>query len=77
MRVESRSVIEDSVVLPDVRVGSNVVLKRAVIDRRCEIPDGLAVGVDPDADGKRFHVTAGGITLVTPDMLGQQIYYVR
>ena len=77
VRVESRSVIEDSVILPNVRIGCNVVLKRAVIDRRCEIPDRTVIGVDPDADRKRFHVTPGGITLITPNMLGQEIYYVR
>ena len=77
VRVESRSVIEDSVILPNVKIGPNAVLKRAVIDRRCEIAEGMAVGVDLDADRKRFHVTPGGITLVTPSMLGQQIYYVR
>jgi glucose-1-phosphate adenylyltransferase len=74
VRIESRSVVEDSVVLPDVRVGSNVVLKRVVIDRGCEIKDGMEIGVDAEQDRGRFHVTENGITLVTPDMLGQSIY---
>jgi glucose-1-phosphate adenylyltransferase len=77
VRVEARSVVEDSVVLPDVRIGSNVVLRRAVVDRRCEIADGTVVGVDPAHDRRRFHVTEKGITLITPEMLGQHIYYVR
>ena len=75
--VESRSVIEDSVILPDVRIGCNVILKRAVIDRRCEIPDGMVVGVDSGTDRKQFHVTPEGVTLVTPNMLGQEVYSVR
>jgi len=29
------------------------------------------VGVDPEADRARFYVTGRGITLITPDMLGQ------
>ena len=77
VRVEARSVVEDSVVLPNVRIGSNVVLRRAVVDRRCEIADGTVVGVDPAHDRRRFHVTEKGITLITPEMLGQHIYYVR
>jgi len=77
VRIESRSVVEDSVVLPNVRIGSNVVLKRTVIDRRCEIPDGTVVGIDAKDDRRRFHVTETGITLITPGMLGQHIYTVR
>jgi glucose-1-phosphate adenylyltransferase len=77
VRVESRSMVEDSVVLPNVRIGSNVVLKRTVIDRGCEIADGTVVGVDAEADRRRFHVTDNGITLVTPGMLGQHLYTVR
>ncbi len=77
VRVEARSLVEDSVVLPNVRVGSNVVLKRTVIDRRCEIADGTVIGVDPAHDRRRFHVTEKGITLISPQMLGQHIYTVR
>jgi glucose-1-phosphate adenylyltransferase len=60
-----------------VRIGCNVVLKRAVVDRGCRIPDGTVIGVDPEADGARFHVTERGITLITPRMLGQPVYGVR
>jgi len=64
-------------VLPNARIGSKVMLKRVVLDRGCEIPDGAAIGVDPALDRRRFHVTERGITLVTPEMLGQQVYRVR
>ena len=77
VRIESRSVVEDSVVLPNVRIGSNVVLKRAVVDRRCEIPDGTVVGVNAEDDRRRFYVSEKGVTLITPGMLGQHIYTVR
>ena len=40
-------------------------------------PPGLQVGVDPEEDRKRFHVTNKGITLVTPEMLGQQLHHLR
>jgi glucose-1-phosphate adenylyltransferase len=35
------------------------------------------VGFDPDEDRKRFYVTESGITLITPEMLGQRVHYVR
>ena len=70
------SSIEDSVVLPDVEVGRRVTLRRAIVDRYCQLPEGLIVGVDPVEDRKRFHVTDKGITLIVPEMLGQQIHHL-
>ena len=37
---------------------------------------GLVVGLE-DAERHPFRVTAEGITLVTPDMLGQQLHITR
>ncbi len=77
VRVNSYSLIEDSVILPDVDVGRYVVIKRAIIDKGCNIPDGLEIGVDIESDKKRFYVSENGITLVTPDMLGQIVHTIR
>ena len=77
VHVHSYCTIEDSVVLPNVDVGRNVVLKRAVVDKYCRLPPGLSVGVDQEQDRQRFHVTDRGITLVTPEMLGQNVHHSR
>ncbi|GBG13049.1 glucose-1-phosphate adenylyltransferase [Novimethylophilus kurashikiensis] len=77
VRVNSYSLIEDSVILPKVDIGRYVTIKRAVIDKGCKIPDGMQIGVNPDEDRKRFYVSEKGITLVTPDMLGQSIHQAR
>ena len=71
VRVDEGSVIEDSVLLPNVKVGRNVRLRRAVVDMHCVLPDGFSAGWDEPLDRQRFFVTERGITLVTPDMLGQ------
>ena len=71
------SVINDSVVLPEVEVGHGCRIRKAVLDRGCRIPEGEVIGEDPDEDARRFHVTAGGVTLVTPDMLGQRLHVVE
>lgn len=73
-RVGHGSVIEDSLLLPGVVVGRNVVLHRTIIDSHCVLPDGINIGVDPDADSSRFTVTEKGVTLVTPAMLGQAVH---
>jgi glucose-1-phosphate adenylyltransferase len=71
--VHSYSVVEDSIVLPNVRIGRNCILKKCIIDKNCIIPEGTQVGLDPVADRKRFHVTPSGITLISRVMLGQDI----
>ncbi len=76
-RVHSFSLVEDSVLLPSVDVERNCVIRRAVIDKRCRIPEGTRIGVDPDEDRRRYHVSEGGVVLVTPDMLGQGVRGVR
>lgn len=77
VKVSEGSLIEDSVVLPDVGIGKNVRLRRTIVDKHCRLPDGFSAGLDPEQDLKRgFHVTANGVTLVTPEMLGQRIHRV-
>ena len=75
--VHSYSVIEDAVILPDVNIGQNCYLRRVVIDKGCIIPDGMVIGQDPEKDAEQFYVTPNGITLVTPEMLGQELHHVR
>jgi glucose-1-phosphate adenylyltransferase len=75
--VESYSQVEDSVILPEVDIGQHCIIKRAIIDKGCEIPDNTRIGVDPEEDAKRFYVTPKGITLVTPEMLGLEVHHVR
>jgi glucose-1-phosphate adenylyltransferase len=77
VKVHSYTSVEDSVLLPNVEVGRNAKIRRAVIDKNCIIPDGLVVGYDLDADAKRFHVSDNGVTLITPEMLGQDMGRVR
>ncbi|MBL0089292.1 MAG: glucose-1-phosphate adenylyltransferase [Ideonella sp.] len=70
VRVSEGSLVEDSVVLPNVVIGRHVRLWRTVIDKRCVLPDGFSAGVDVAADRARgFHITERGITLVTQAMI--------
>ena len=71
VHVHSYSLIQESIVLPSVEVGRQCVIKKCIVDKNCRIPDGTQIGVNPEEDKKRFHVTESGITLVTAGMLGQ------
>ena len=77
VQVRSFSLIEDSVILPNVDIGRKSRLRRVVVDKGCLIPPGLIAGFDPASDRERFYVTENGITLITPEMLGQKIHFVR
>ncbi len=77
VHVHSYSRIEDSVIFPEVDVGRGCVIRKAVIDKGCIIPADTRIGVDAAADAARFHVSNGGVVLVTPEMLGQRLHYAR
>jgi glucose-1-phosphate adenylyltransferase len=77
VHVHSYAAIEESVILPDVHIGRGAKLRRVVMDKHCRVPDGMLIGYDAEADRKRFHVSEGGVTLVTPEMLGQQAHHIR
>jgi glucose-1-phosphate adenylyltransferase len=69
VRVDERSSVFRSVVLTNAKIARGCTIRDAILDEGCEIPDGTQIGCDRDADAARFHVTAGGVVLVTPDML--------
>jgi len=69
VRVEERTSIYRSVVLPHAEIGRGCAISGAIIDEGCELPDGMSIGSDRVVDAQRFHVTGKGVVLVTPDML--------
>jgi len=71
VRVHSWSTVGWSVLLPAVEVGRRARLTKVIVDRGCRIPDGMVIGEDPELDASRFRRTAGGVTLVTRDMLAK------
>jgi len=77
VRVNSFSLLQDVVALPNVRIGRKCRVTKAIIDKNCDLPDGTVIGEDPEADAERFYVSPNGVVLVTPEMLGQEIHHVR
>ena len=70
-QVGNGSVIEDSLLLPNVVLGRNCTLRRTIIDSHCVLPDGMQIGLNREQDRSRFTVSGNGVTLVTPVMLAQ------
>jgi glucose-1-phosphate adenylyltransferase len=69
VRVNSFSLLEEAVVLPDCTVSRNATLRKVVIDRGVHIPEGLSVGYDPELDAGRFRRTESGVCLITQEMI--------
>ena len=70
IKINEGSRIDHCVVLPEVEIGKNCILKNCIIDRHCEIPDGTQIGVNPEEDKKHFRISSTGkVILVTRPML--------
>lgn len=69
VRVHSFCHVDQSVLLPGVVVGRRSRLSRVIVDRACEIPEGLVVGEDALLDAERFERTETGVVLITRAML--------
>jgi glucose-1-phosphate adenylyltransferase len=77
VRVNSFSTVQDSIVLPQANIARHCRITKAIIEKGCVIPEGTIIGENRADDEKRFHVSPNGVVLVTPDMLGQRLHYVR
>jgi glucose-1-phosphate adenylyltransferase len=64
VRINSFSVVEQSVLLDGVNVGRHARIRKAVIDEYVSIPDGFRIGYDHEEDSKRFTISPGGVAIV-------------
>ena len=67
VRVHSFCDIDQTILMPGVRVGRHARIRRAIIDRDVLIPRGALIGFDPAGDRRRHTVTDGGVVVVTAD----------
>jgi glucose-1-phosphate adenylyltransferase len=77
VRLEPHTHVNETVILPEVEVGEHCRINKAVIDKGCIIPPGTTIGLNPEEDAKKYYVSPNGVTLVIPEMLGQEIHHVR
>jgi len=67
VRVHSFCDIDRSILMPGVRVGRHVRLRRVIVDRDVFIPRGARIGYNLEEDRRRHTVTDQGIVVVTRD----------
>jgi glucose-1-phosphate adenylyltransferase len=64
VHLHSYSEIEGSILMHDVDVGRNAIVRNAIVDKNVRIADGARVGVDPARDSERFTVSPAGIVVI-------------
>ncbi|HEX4459157.1 MAG TPA: glucose-1-phosphate adenylyltransferase, partial [Polyangia bacterium] len=64
VRINSFAHVEESILMDGVDVGRHARIRRAIIDKGVHIPPGTEIGVDLEADRRRFHVSDEGIVVV-------------
>jgi glucose-1-phosphate adenylyltransferase len=64
VHLHSFSEVENSVLMHNVDVGREAVVRNAIVDKNVRIAPGAKIGVDPDADRERFVVSDNGIVVI-------------
>ncbi len=64
VHVHSYAEVEGSILMPGVDVARHAVVRNAILDKTVRVLEGARIGVDPEADRKRFAVSDNGVTVV-------------
>ena len=64
-RINSYSLVTDSILFENVSVGRHSKLHRTIVDKDVVIPEGMQIGYFPEEDKKRFTVTESGIVVIS------------
>jgi glucose-1-phosphate adenylyltransferase len=64
VRVNSFSEVHESIVFNHVSIGRHCRIRRAVIDRHVNLPEGTVIGYDPEEDRARYTLSESGIVIV-------------
>ncbi len=64
VRVNSYSHVKESILFERVTIGRNCRIRRAIIEKNIEVPEGTVIGYDLKEDAKRFRVTHLGVVVV-------------
>jgi glucose-1-phosphate adenylyltransferase len=67
VRVNSYSDVDSSIVFSHVNIGRHCRIRKAIIDRDVQLPEGTVIGYDTESDKQKYFVTESGITVVTRD----------
>ena len=62
--VDPDASVERSVLMHNVVIGKGAVVRNAILDKNVVVPPGTTIGVDQDADRKRFTLSDNGVVVI-------------
>ena len=68
VRIDNYSEVFDSILMADVRIGKNVKIRKAIIDKSVIVPDGKHIGYNLEADAKQFVISEKGVVVAHKEM---------
>ncbi|NWG28969.1 MAG: glucose-1-phosphate adenylyltransferase [Ignavibacteriaceae bacterium] len=69
VRVNSFSYVTDSIIMANCNVGRHARIRRAIIDKNVNIPEGYEIGFDLEGDKKKFTVSESGIVVIAKNQV--------
>ncbi len=64
VKVNSYSYVTDSIIMNNCNIGRHARIRRAIIDKNVNVPEGYEIGFDLEGDKKKFTVTDSGIVVI-------------
>jgi len=64
VRVNSYSYIGDSIIMNNCNIGRRAKIRRAIIDKNVNVPEGYEIGYNAEEDAKKFTLTETGIVVI-------------
>ncbi len=63
-RINSFSLVENSILMEGVEIGRHCKIRKAIIDKWVSVPPNMVIGYDPEEDKKRFYTTPKGVVVI-------------
>jgi len=64
VRINSYSYIGDSIIMNNCNIGRRAKIRRAIIDKNVNVPEGYEIGYNAEDDAKKFTLTETGIVVI-------------
>src|ERR1700759_1437122 len=64
VRLAAGAYVEGSVLMDGGQIGRGAVVRKAILDKDVVVPEGAHIGLEPDLDRQRYHVSEGGVVVL-------------